>query len=281
VIPRTVRGIDAAVGRIAATLRPEDNLVIVSDHGFRAYDGVYTVWGFDVSRLLAPAGLDLRREGIDVTSEYWYLGFRFRPGPAARREAAVERLRDFLLTARTIGGKPLFDVRVIAEPTRALAETLPWPLSQAVKGQLPAYAFVFAVPISQTMDPLARESAVTVAGEQVALGRFGAPQEFSGDHDPVGIFLAAGGAIRHVPERLRLSVLDVAPLLAYLAGQPIPDDLEGKLPRVLFVPQQLAANPPRVVPAAQLPRLAEDGAAAVTEYDPEIEKRLRSLGYLQ
>jgi predicted AlkP superfamily phosphohydrolase/phosphomutase len=279
VIPRTLRGIDAAVGRIAATLRPEDNLVIVSDHGFHAGDGIYTIWGFDVPELVAPSGLDLRREGIEVTSELWYLGFRFRPGPAAARQAAVERLRDHLAAVETTTGEPLFDVRVVANPAGPLPESLEQELENAVKGQLPAYAFVFAIPIAPTIDPLAKGGAVIVGGERVPLASFAAPQDFSGQHRLEGIFLAAGGAIRHLSERLDLSVLDVAPLLAYLAGQPIPDDMEGKLPRSVVAERQLAAHPPRVVPAAQLPLLADDGAAAVTEYDPEIEKRLRSLGY--
>ncbi len=103
--------------------------------------------------------------------------------------------------------------------------------------------------------------------------------DFSGDHAPVGIFVAAGRGIRHTPARVSLSVLDVAPLLLYLAGQPLPDDLEGALPRAVLAPAFLAENPPRTIPAAA-PASAPDAPQREKEIpDGALRERLRALGY--
>ncbi len=280
VIRRTLLGLDEAVGEIAATLEPEDHLVIVSDHGFRAGERIDTIWAFDAARLLESAGLPPRQEDVTVLSEFWYLAFRIEPGPERRRRTTLERLRAALAGVRANSGDPLFRLQLV-DPAAPLPEGLPAVLARTVRAQQPAFSFLFAIPQPEVLAALGPSSAVTVGGRQVALGTFAASHEFSGQHDPVGVFLAAGGGVRHLPRRLRLSVLDVAPLLAYLAGQPIPDDLEGRLPRGLILPARLASEPPRTVPASQLPRLTDDRERATgPEYDPELERRLRALGYL-
>ncbi len=77
-------------------------------------------------------------------------------------------------------------------------------------------------------------------------------------------------------------MLDIAPLIFYLAGQGIPDDLEGELPRWLIALDQLKLYPPRPVLAAQAPGIGrmpnadDDGAA-----DSDLLEKLRALGYLE
>jgi hypothetical protein len=102
---------------------------------------------------------------------------------------------------------------------------------------------------------------------------------FTGAHDPVAVFVAAGGPLRHDAVRGRLSVLDVAPLFAYLAGGAIPDDLPGTLPARWIEREALAARPPRLVPAASLARLPPPAAPAIP--DAELLERLRAMGYVE
>lgn len=102
-----------------------------------------------------------------------------------------------------------------------------------------------------------------------------------GNHDWQGVFLACGPDIRTGARLEELSIVDVAPLILYSLGVPIPDDLDGRLPTDAFVPGRLRRRPPVTAPAAPEPAAA---AAGVT-YDPEEEatilNRLRALGYVE
>ena len=104
---------------------------------------------------------------------------------------------------------------------------------------------------------------------------------FTGEHNPTAVLLAAGGPIRHVPQRGQLSVLDVAPLFAYLAGVAIPDDLEGRLPEQWLDADALAARPPRRVDADSLPRLPAPVAPDSADGESDVIERLRSMGYVE
>jgi hypothetical protein len=120
------------------------------------------------------------------------------------------------------------------------------------------------------------------AGERAwPLAEIAAPDDFSGRHRATAVFLAAGGPIHPQPERLRLSVLEIAPLLVHVAGAPIPDDLERPLPAALLAPAWLAQHPPRVVSAASLPEPPRAGAADASRGDEALRERLRSMGYIR
>lgn len=279
---RAARGVDGAVGEIVAALDPADHVVIVSDHGFRPGQRSRR-WGFNADRLLAEAGIDPRRDGLTVITNWFNVSIRINPGPAAEREAVLGRLRDLFESVRAPGGDPVFKLDVVHVPERPEeARQRPELRRTMMKRQQPAYAFFIADPVPAALDRMAREGSVEVGGTRLPAAEFAAGHDFSGDHDPIGVFIAAGGAIRHRPGRMRLSVLDVAPIMTYLAGQPIPDDYEGKLPRALFEPGWLERHPPRTIPASQAPRLAGEkgqgpgGAAG----DKELEERLRALGYI-
>ena len=107
---------------------------------------------------------------------------------------------------------------------------------------------------------------------------------FSGVHDPTAVLIAAGGPIRHLAPRQRVSVLDIAPLLLFLAGSDLPDDLQGRPPLAWIDPLYLRENPVNHVAAEGLPRLR----SPVTETseleqadDQAIVRRLRGLGYVR
>jgi hypothetical protein len=112
-------------------------------------------------------------------------------------------------------------------------------------------------------------------------------QRFTGIHDPTAIFIAAGGAIEKQFKRDRLSVLDVAPLVAYLAGYGLPDDLEGRLPINWIRPKFSDENPPRMLITSELPHLSETLGRAGAESndsgseDPALVEKLRALGYIE
>ena len=283
VIPKTLRGVDRAVGEIVDALEPEDRVVVVSDHGFRAISRIGRIWGFDRRWLLEKAGVETDRDGVAVINSFMHLDLEATPGPAAEREAVLGRLEAFFAGIRGPGGEPMFRVDTVREPEQAAESGHPQWILEVVHDRMPAYGFVFVRPNAEVFDRLWPDGEVEVAGERHPLRAFTSPHVFTGDHDTTGIFFAAGGAIRPQAEKIRLSVLDIAPLLFYLAGQPIPDDLEGTLHRTLIEPRYLERHPPRRVPAAEVPGLPEEPDSQLPESasNAEIERRLKALGYLQ
>ena len=150
-----------------------------------------------------------------------------------------------------------------------------------------AHAMLIALPRGSVLGPLWPDGQIRVDGVQMPLHRAIYRQRFTGTHDPTAIFVAAGGAIEQQSKRDRLSVLDIAPLVAYLAGGGIPDDLEGRLPLDWITSKAATENPPRLLSASDLPRLSElegrsgTGAADSASEDPALIEKLRALGYIE
>jgi hypothetical protein len=71
-----------------------------------------------------------------------------------------------------------------------------------------------------------------------------------------------------------------APLLAYLAGAPIPEDLEGSFLKDWSRPEHLAAHPALGVRAADLPGLPARDHPEASGDDADLIERLRSMGYI-
>ena len=118
---------------------------------------------------------------------------------------------------------------------------------------------------------------VRVAGNERGIDEVFSRQVFTGEHDATAIFLAAGAPIRHVEDRGRISVLDVAPLIFHLAGAPVPDDLEGAVPEAWLVEGEVV----RHVAAELLPGIRRAEAAGVDPSDPRLIQKLRRLGYVE
>jgi hypothetical protein len=77
-----------------------------------------------------------------------------------------------------------------------------------------------------------------------------------------------------------LSIVDVAPLVLYSLGVPLPDDLDGRLPAEVFELGRIDRRPPRVVPATA-PTPVAAGAPFDREEEATVIGRLRALGYVE
>jgi arylsulfatase A-like enzyme len=73
------------------------------------------------------------------------------------------------------------------------------------------------------------------------------------------------------------SLYDVSPTLLWAMDNPLPADADGRVLFEAFTEEAAAAHEVREVEAAA-PRRAE--AVPVGAADPEVESRLRALGYL-
>jgi hypothetical protein len=104
-----------------------------------------------------------------------------------------------------------------------------------------------------------------------------------GAHDeaPPGVLVLAGPGIRPDTRLAGATLYDVFPTLAAVLGLPLAEDLPGKPLIGAFEPGLLDPRTIRTVPryvsgAAWRPEVPAPG-----EPDPEVEKRLRSLGYVK
>jgi arylsulfatase A-like enzyme len=292
-IEDTLRGIDRGVGTIVAALGPEDVVVVVSDHGFAADPrGVRRKWVTHFAEPLTRAGLAKR--GIRVVTGWRRLVIDVGPGEAVEREATLARLVALLEGAETAGGEPLFDVAVTrrAPPPGWLGAAQAALQAWLDDGKNPlvspeGFAAVYADVQPEVASAAWPNGTVRVGGRVLRARELLHAVDFSGDHTPDGILLAAGGPIRPSAARGRLSVLDVAPLLLALLGEPAPAALEGRVPVSLLTQDFQRAHPPRRVaqdatlsPAAALRAGAERPAFASTD-DTELREQLRSLGYAE
>ena len=96
----------------------------------------------------------------------------------------------------------------------------------------------------------------------------------SGCHRSEGIFLAHGPNIKQNVTLPQASILDLAPTILHLLGQPVPSIFDG---RVL---QEIFTNPAEIT-YSQDETDQLDGEQALSEDEvAQVEERLRSLGYL-
>ena len=101
---------------------------------------------------------------------------------------------------------------------------------------------------------------------------------YAGSHRHDGIVVLAGPAAR-AGARLSASILDVAPTVFYLLGEPIPSDLEGRLLAEALEPALLDERAPRYAEPEDVELAAPQAYDEAGE--AELEERLRSLGYLE
>ncbi|HEX2485858.1 MAG TPA: alkaline phosphatase family protein [Myxococcota bacterium] len=286
------RRVDAALGVVLASLGPDDTVVVASDHGFRPSPRPRRMWTPCLLEAPERLGLDLARDGFAIDGEFMGSLLRVLPGPPQVREPALARIVAALESIRTPAGEAVLAVDVMPEAERPPeARGTLWQRARAyvvrqglyylfgVVLDRPAYAHVLARPVETALAPLWPDGELRVGERSFPIRELFRVDDFTGTHDETAVFLAAGGPFAHLPGRERISVLEVAPLVFYLAGAPVPDDLERGVPVRLLDPAALAARPVRVAPAAELPGLPPEPDDARID-DAVLLERLRALGYV-
>jgi hypothetical protein len=104
-----------------------------------------------------------------------------------------------------------------------------------------------------------------------------------GAHDeaPPGILVLAGPGVRPGTRLAGATLYDIFPTLAATLGLPLAEDLPGKPLIGAFYPGLLDPRTIRTVPAYLSGTAWRPEVPAPGEPDPEVEKRLRSLGYVK
>lgn len=104
------------------------------------------------------------------------------------------------------------------------------------------------------------------------------PTGQTGDHAPVGIVIAGG---RNVAPGMHLQgaqIIDIAPTVLYALGEPVPEDMDGRVLYDMFSPTFRDGASAESGAAAAV--LDATQSAYSADEEREIEERLRALGYL-
>jgi predicted AlkP superfamily phosphohydrolase/phosphomutase len=99
----------------------------------------------------------------------------------------------------------------------------------------------------------------------------------TGDHDLDGMFVASGPGLRRGEKIHKAALMDIAPTVLYLAGVPIPRDMDGQV-LDLFADRRLTTTPPIYEQGLTADKDSE--YAFTAEEERCVEEHLRNLGYL-
>jgi predicted AlkP superfamily phosphohydrolase/phosphomutase len=107
----------------------------------------------------------------------------------------------------------------------------------------------------------------------------------AGAHRPEGVFMATGPGIRQGFSAPQFSIVDIAPLLAYSLGLPVPSDFEGKVPAGIFTEDFLCAHPVVIgeptQPVSAYPSVLPNTPALAESENAALLSRLKALGYVE
>ena len=273
-VQRVYRGIDAAIGEVLAAARGPVNVLVLSDHGFRAARRQERVTVSNLDALLVRLGYQ-RRNSLGVVLRrsrlYTYgspdyqrkklvrcsLAGREPGGTMTEQQcdAVRERFEADLRRVTFAGGEPAFIVRD-ARPRdeRAGAD------------------FV------ALLSSVGTSTSVLVDGKPVD-GVVTEVSELSGTHDSRndGILIAAGPDFAAGVNLDGIGVHDMAPTILYGLGLPVAENFAGRAWTELYRPEFRGRHPLRTIRIWGAPRRPE---ALDSKADDKLIQELHSLGYL-
>jgi len=102
----------------------------------------------------------------------------------------------------------------------------------------------------------------------------------SGTHSEWGILIMRGPGVRRDHEVEGASILDVAPTVLALRGQPVSRDMDGQVIEDAIEESFLNQNPMRFIESYETVERVDEEMPFTEEELEEIESKLRALGYL-
>jgi len=274
-IAREYELVDRTLGELMAAASPDVNIIVMSDHGFEAMDGVTTHIRLNFDAVLEHLGfLATSDGGVDFnrTELYSY---------ASPERSLVKKVR-YALAGRENGGKvTAAEQALIRDRLEAALATVTY------TGGAPVFALRDATPKEKKKGADFSVEVLT-EGAQKPLRVAGVPLRgairsvdlLSGTHGrkTPGVFIAAGPDIdpKAKPEDLR--VIDVPPTVLYAIGLPVADDFAGRARTEIFTEAFRNAHALQTIPTWGAPTEGENRASDV---DEELVDQLRALGYIE
>jgi predicted AlkP superfamily phosphohydrolase/phosphomutase len=262
--------IDRCLGDMMARLPSDAVLVVASDHGFQSYD-----YAIDLNRYLSELNLlSYEARGVDYTNSVvvhnlWHLHFNralMTRAELARRGIdvpasadPVEFMMQYLADAfrRIRSGEREFPVEIAPIPEGARGE----PPDMQVTGSYGDYGVTYW----NVMKP----------HEKVVWTPHG-PDKFW--HTRRGILMVWGDGVKRGFDGGTVDIQHVAPTISYLLGIPVGDDVDGRVLTEFFDTDFVAG---RTLYVNHGYGEALRATAETAEGREDLEKKLRSLGYIQ
>jgi predicted AlkP superfamily phosphohydrolase/phosphomutase len=103
--------------------------------------------------------------------------------------------------------------------------------------------------------------------------------EWGGTHRLDGILIAQGKPFKKGVQIHGARLIDMAPTILHVMGQPVPEDMDGRVLQDLFEPAFIERNPVRTGGTAEAE--SRKGAQYSAEEAAIVEERLKALGYIE
>jgi predicted AlkP superfamily phosphohydrolase/phosphomutase len=274
---------DKNVGLLIENLTgPDTTVIVISDHGIVPIRRRLNFWKLfrDNGLISRPLGVDLYTVVPHSVCGSLIIKVRGRDRRGIVKPSDYERTRERIIAilreARDEKGEPLFsNIR-----TREELYTGPY------VEEAPDLNYELADEHTQVIFKPVETGApyIETHSPKKSLSDTNLNKTDTGIHSRDGIFIARGP---HIPAGTRIKtpmiVYDVAPIILYSLGRPIPTDMDGRVPDDLFESGRIKTNQPQFKESDSVPRdvTRETDEPAYSEEEEElIKKRLEDLGYL-
>ncbi len=237
-----------------------------------------------ITSMLLLSRIDWRRTkafAVSTQHSYLYLNRRdrfpygtVRPGEEADRiceelAAGLKQLRD-----------PDTGVLVVADVFRT-TDLYPCPAADALPDMIVMWREGY-VARSEAVERLARGSPRRSSDVlRVVEPMGGGVGTWSGSHRQDGILIAHGHYVAGPKVIQDARLVDLAPTLLHLLGEPVPEEMAGRVLEELFAPDFLAACPVRYCSAEEVMPGPVRQYALSSADRRELAERLRNLGYME
>jgi predicted AlkP superfamily phosphohydrolase/phosphomutase len=306
------RSLDLAIARLIARAGSDTQIYVISDHGM----GPHTGASYHLARWLEERGYMVRRGGKDRKAALIDAGRRVARNilPVSVREKVktgmgAERLKRIQTTekdsfyssidwqrttAYTEPGRHVVNINLAGRNQSGVVgqgeyDAVCIDLIQELKDWKDSRGVPFVERVARKDEVYSGQYAERASDLYVywnPKADAGDPPEevrargfwWSGDHRPEGILFCRGRGVLKGIEFGGASVYDLLPTILYLAGLPVPSDLDGQVIRNVCTEEFLAENPVRLESAGE--RASKESVRLSDSEEGMVEEKLRGLGYL-
>jgi hypothetical protein len=101
----------------------------------------------------------------------------------------------------------------------------------------------------------------------------------SGNHNLKGILFLQGKDVRKGAQVNGANIIDIAPTILYLLGEPVPDDMDGRVLEQCLTEERLKRQPIQIEESQSFTAMEAERVLSLEE-EELIKDRLRDLGYI-